>query len=157
MIVAVVGSRDWPDLERVKCYVTKLAAKYPDTVLVSGGARGVNQMAEKVALWSGLELISYRPYEFETINGARRETEFSVETVTQGARAQEIVVAMNRRINPPTFKSYGQCAYFRNTWIAQDCEILVAFSYRNSRGTQRSIRLAREFGRQVFVYEDFGL
>lgn len=154
MIVAVVGSRDWPDLERVKCYVTRIAAKHPTAVLVSGGARGVDQMAEKVALWSGLELISYRPYEFENMEG---EQEFSVETVTQGARAQEIVVERLRRISPPTFKSYGQCAYFRNTWIAQDCEVLVAFCYRNSRGTQRSIRLAREFGRQVFVYENFGL
>ena len=154
MIVAVVGSRDWPDLERVKCYVTKLAAKHPDTVLVSGGAPGVDQMAEKVALWSGLELISYRPYGFEAMEGGE---EFSVETVTQGERAQALVIEKSRRISPPTFKSYGQCAYFRNTWIAQDSEILVAFSYRNSRGTQRSIRLAREFGRQVFVYEDFGL
>jgi hypothetical protein len=42
--VAVVGSRDWPDLERVqllvRAFVRAFAAKYPDGALVSGGARG---------------------------------------------------------------------------------------------------------------------
>lgn len=119
-------------------------------MIVSGGAKGVDQMAEKVARWSGADLISYRPYEFDSIDG---DKEYSVETFTWGERAQALVIEKSRRINPPTFKSYGQCAYFRNTWIAQDCETLVAFQYRGSPGTARSIRLAREFGRQVFVYE----
>lgn len=151
LIVAVVGSRDYPNLERVKQYVTKLAVKYPDAVLISGGARGVDQMAEKVALWSGLDLISYRPYGFESMEGGEV---FSIEAVTQGKLAQTIVVEKNRRINPPTFSTYGACAMFRNSWIVQDAEVVVAFHHNNSAGTARSIRVGIEFGRQVFVYQE---
>lgn len=136
----------------MKRYVTKLAAKYPEAVIVSGGARGVDQMAEKVARWSGLDWISYRPYEYETMDGARRTTEFSIETVTAGEWAEEFVVEKARRINPPTFSTYGSAAMFRNTWIVQDAEVVVAFHDGRSPGTARSIRVGREFGRQVFVY-----
>ena len=149
MIVAVIGSRDWPDLPRVNRYVTKLAAKHPEAIIVSGGAHGVDQEAEKVALWSGLDIISYRPYEFDSIDGGK---EWSVETVTRGERAQALVVEKSRRINPPTFKSFGQAAMFRNGWIVQDSEITVAFHCNGSPGTTGALRRAREFGRQVFVY-----
>ena len=79
--------------------------------------------------------------------------EFSIETITQGERAQQIVVEKSRRINPPTFTTFGSCAMFRNSWIVQDSEITVAFQHNGSRGTARAIRVAREFGRQVFVYD----
>lgn len=129
--------------------MTKLAAKYPEAVIVSGGARGVDQMAEKVARWSGLDWISYRPYEFENMEG---KPEFSITTFTNGERAQAIVVEKKRRISPPTFSTYGSAAMFRNTWIVQDAEVVVAFHHGRSPGTARSIRVGREFGRQVFVY-----
>lgn len=48
MKIAVVGSRDYVDLERVTAYVNSLP---DDTELVSGGARGVDRTAEQAA-WS---------------------------------------------------------------------------------------------------------
>src|SRR5262245_11253362 len=46
MRVAVVGSRDYPDLEAVRAYVR---AQPADTVIISGGARGVDQVAVDTA------------------------------------------------------------------------------------------------------------
>ena len=151
-VVAAVGSRDWPQrqLLRVHGYVASIAAKYPGAVIVSGGARGVDQAAEATAHACGLGLISYRPYEYENME---HKPEFSIETFTEGERAQSIVIEMRRRISPPFFPSYGQAAFFRNGWIAQDCQILVAFHHEGSPGTARTIKIAREFGRKVFVYE----
>ncbi len=46
MKLAVVGSRDYPKPELVK----RVLSKYPsDTVLISGGARGVDSLAEEAA------------------------------------------------------------------------------------------------------------
>lgn len=54
--VAIVGSRDYPDLDAVRRFVASL----PDgTVVVSGGARGVDRTAENAALARGLSVESY--------------------------------------------------------------------------------------------------
>src|SRR4051812_10396313 len=114
MIVAVVGSRKWTMLIDVQRYVERIAQKHPRAIIVSGGAEGVDRTAEEAAAALGLDVISYRPYEYENMEYKR---EFSIETVTKGERAQAIVVAKSRRINTPYFRTYGQAAIFRNGWI----------------------------------------
>jgi hypothetical protein len=56
--VAIIGSRDYPDLEAVRAYVRSLPA---DAVIVSGGARGVDSVAEDEARKRGLQTIIYPP------------------------------------------------------------------------------------------------
>ena len=56
MNVAVVGSRDFPDLERVRNTVMRFV---PGTVVVSGGARGVDSEAESAARKRGLRVLSF--------------------------------------------------------------------------------------------------
>ena len=55
MKVAIVGSRDYPDLNKVQYYVESLPW---DTTVISGGARGVDTTAENaaVALRLGVEV-----------------------------------------------------------------------------------------------------
>lgn len=55
--VAIVGSRDFPDLAVVRRYVSRLPI---GTTVVSGGARGVDSMAETTARECGLKVISYK-------------------------------------------------------------------------------------------------
>lgn len=58
MKVAIVGSRNYSTLERVYEYVNGL----PDgTIVISGGARGVDRAAEDAARSRGLKVISFRP------------------------------------------------------------------------------------------------
>lgn len=54
MKIAIVGSRDYPDLDRVRRFVTELP---PGTVVVTGGARGVDRTAEETAEACGLEVL----------------------------------------------------------------------------------------------------
>jgi hypothetical protein len=54
--VAVVGSRDYPDMEAVRSFVRRLALTTPDAVVVSGGARGVDAVAVASARRHGLEV-----------------------------------------------------------------------------------------------------
>ena len=56
MKVAVVGSREYPNLSKVGAYIQSLPI---DTVIVSGGARGVDKCAEKVAESIGLQTEIY--------------------------------------------------------------------------------------------------
>ena len=56
--IAIVGSRDYPNLEQVYAYVRALP---PGTTIVSGGARGVDRTAERAALDAGLKTIILYP------------------------------------------------------------------------------------------------
>jgi hypothetical protein len=56
--VAIIGSRNYPNLDAVSRYVAGL----PDgTIVVSGGALGVDHRAECEARYRGLETIIHRP------------------------------------------------------------------------------------------------
>lgn len=59
--VAIVGSRKYPNLDAVRAYVRALP---PGTVVVSGGARGVDEAAEEEARLCGLPVpeIHYPDY-----------------------------------------------------------------------------------------------
>lgn len=62
MHVAIVGSREWPEPERVKAYVDSLPE---GTVVVSGGAKGVDTWAEEAAKARGLEVMIF-PADWKT-------------------------------------------------------------------------------------------
>ena len=58
MKVAIVGTRTYPDLEQVREYVRQLS---PDDIVISGGAKGVDETAEDEARKLGMEVISLSP------------------------------------------------------------------------------------------------
>lgn len=58
MIVAIVGSRDYENLAAVQTYVRGLP---PDTVVISGGAIGVDSDAIATAVACGLRTRVYLP------------------------------------------------------------------------------------------------
>lgn len=58
LYVAIVGSRDFPDLQIVKDYVLTLPKH---AIVVSGGARGVDKAAERAAIMRGLETRIFLP------------------------------------------------------------------------------------------------
>ncbi len=61
MRVAIVGSRDYPDLQAVWKFVERLAARRPDAIIISGGARGVDTTAATAGRMCGLEVIEHEP------------------------------------------------------------------------------------------------
>lgn len=56
--VAIVGSRKYPDLDEVKAYVNRLP---DDSVIVSGGAEGVDTAAVEAAEARGLVSLVFLP------------------------------------------------------------------------------------------------
>jgi hypothetical protein len=62
--VVIAGSRTWTHEAQVMGVVRRLALNHPTATVVTGGARGVDQLAERVALGSGL-LVSTHPAKWE--------------------------------------------------------------------------------------------
>ena len=55
--VAVVGSRNYPNLDKVRAFVALTLT--PDTIVISGGARGVDSVAAEAARARGLVVEEY--------------------------------------------------------------------------------------------------
>jgi hypothetical protein len=64
MRVGVVGSRRRTDREAIEACIAEPA---PETVVITGGARGPDEWAEQAARARGLEVIVYQP----DLNGVR--------------------------------------------------------------------------------------
>lgn len=61
MRIAIVGSRDFSNLDLVYAYVEKIAAKYPQAIIISGGAKGVDRAAAEGAHSQNLKVIEHLP------------------------------------------------------------------------------------------------
>ena len=59
--LAIVGSREFQNEELVRETVRRLAARDPDLIIVSGGARGVDRWAADEARKCGLKVEEYLP------------------------------------------------------------------------------------------------
>ena len=134
--LAIVGSRNFSNLALVKRIVKALK---PETVVVSGGARGVDATAESEAQ----RFISFRPYEMDSIYGYKL---YSIETHS------DFDIELTQRINPPCFKTWAQAAFARNRWIIDISQGCIAFWDGHSKGTAHSIAIAQSKGIWLRVY-----
>lgn len=74
MRIAIVGSRKYPDLSVVRDFVNTLPE---DTVVISGGAKGVDTVAERAALKRGLETRVHTPLVSDTLRYGFRTSAFN--------------------------------------------------------------------------------
>lgn len=130
MKIAIIGSRDYKNLDIVKYHVLRLWAEFHDElVIISGGAKGVDTAAAEEAHKLGVKTIIYPvdmndcPYGYDDFELRR--------------------------------KWYGRKAYERNQKIVDEAEIIYAFWNRTSKGTLNTIKRAHKAKKQVEIfYED---
>lgn len=65
MKIAIVGSRNFGNLNLVKNIVKQIKEKYPDAIIISGGCRGVDKTAEIAAIRCGLKTLIF-PADWDT-------------------------------------------------------------------------------------------
>lgn len=128
--VAIVGARNHPHPSMVREYVRSLPK---GTVVVSGGARGVDDAAESTASAIGLTVHVYRSGEPAVV---RREIH---------ACAQREVVELSVML------PFREAALYRNTLIAIDCDRMVVFPDGSEGGCWDAARDAVRFKRPVEV------
>jgi hypothetical protein len=59
--IAIIGSRDYPNLKQVEDYLNELRKLLPCMRIITGGAKGVDQKAESWALGWGVECEVIKP------------------------------------------------------------------------------------------------
>lgn len=138
--IAVVGARAHPDLEEVRAFVLEEVA--PGDTIVSGGATGVDRMAEETAVLERLTVVSYR---VEGLDGDDRLT--ITEWVWTPGRGKWRIA---RTWQLPKGTSMRDALIFRNTFIAIACTSMQAFTRGTKGGTADAMRQAKRFHRPVF-------
>jgi len=132
--VAVVGSRWGGDEEQCRHFLDSLYAKYPDTIIVSGGADGIDKIAESHWLGLGGRVISFRPVarQFERMpDGKAHVTVWGIERWQLGGKEPRV----RQLSDHPTFENYKSACLYRDTLINEESDRLVSFQRRGgSRG-----------------------
>lgn len=131
MRLAIVGSRDFPNLHLVTDYLD--GQRGDIECIVSGGARGVDLHAEVWARGVGLPVVSFRPVKMGQVWKVDR-----VELHGEGF--------VDHHILQLTYRSFPAAAFVRNGFIIEFADAVTAFLHNSSKGTSDSIRKAREMG-----------
>lgn len=141
--VAIVGARDCsPETEaKVREYVRGLPTK---TIVVSGGARGVDSVAEDEASKCGLGVESFCPSD-ENPGGYMH----IVRRTPDGGSARYTLNVRGFKVSGA--KSNRDMLIFRNTWIALSCDRMVAFVEGSKGGTWDAVKQAERFRRPCEV------
>lgn len=141
--IAVVGSRRGADTSAVVQFVRALHAKQPDSILISGGADGVDKLAEQTWLELGGKVKSFRTRELAP-------TKHAVEVWNLGGDEPNCFVMAAE----PTWYDREGALFYRNSLIAEHADRVVAFFRRGrSVGTQSTVDFAIGAGRPVYEYE----
>lgn len=148
MKIAVIGSRVYPDAK--KSDIARFISGLPDgTVLVSGGARGVDQIAE--ACHKG------RVFSFRIYKDADPELPICLGDGTTGPVDDHYGVEFwdyggpnPRTIRFDCFFADARSALVYRDWlIAHECDELYAFWNGYSKGTETTMSFAQALGKKV--------
>lgn len=125
MKVAVIGSRDFDDYDRVK----RILDLYPISAIVSGGARGADSLGKRYS-----EEVLGKDAEIYNAEWSDLTKEpCKIKTRSDGSK-------------------YNALAGFnRNTTIIQNCDMVVAFWDAKSPGTKDSIDKAQELRKTTLI------
>lgn len=136
MKLAVVGSRVGADLDHVSDFLHQLWLDAGDTVIVSGGADGVDSRAEQDWRGYGGSVISFRVKRFADIGHDESYGIERLELNDEAPRAFDL-------IHEPTFADYVSGLKYRDMLIAQECDRLVSFQKKGgSRGSAFTCEVA---------------
>lgn len=135
--IAIVGSRAHPNLELVRAYVRSLPA---ETVVISGGAKGVDTAARKAAAEVRLRVDEWLPHGGEHV-AVRMWNE-------DGECGREYFEHVR---GGTAYYSRRDMLLYRNTRIAVLCDRMVVFPDGSKGGCWDAAREARRFRRPVEV------
>lgn len=136
-VIAIIGSRDFPDPEYfIDLTIADLGK---GDGLVTGGARGVDLLAEAKAAERGMTVVSLRP---QKVSGA-----FYVEQLIDGKSIGLMGDPAER------FPTFAQAAFWRNWLIAREAvDGVTAIWTGDSTGTAHGIACAARYRRTVKIW-----
>lgn len=140
--VAIVGSRFGVDQTKVEAFCASLFEKYPQTVVISGGAKGTDTFAEQAWRKLGGEVVSLRVKEhphggFGVMRYELRDHPLSTvyDLTLQGH---------------PTWEEAEGALFYRSMLVADEAEVAAVFWNGKSAGTRWTMDFFK--GRKKPVY-----
>ena len=131
MKVALIGSRDYANIRRIKDTLFQLKQKFKtDLIVISGGAKyGADKFARKYALEFGIRYKEFNPaHTTKNLYSAMSEDYYS--------------------------KPYHVSQFHhRNMLIARDCDVMIAFisEQESSNGSMSAIKKAKKLNKPVTI------
>ena len=131
MKVAIIGSRDYANIRRIKDTLFQLKQKFQtNLIIVSGGAKyGADKYARKYALEFGIQYKEFNPaHTTKNLYSAMSDDYYS--------------------------KPYHVSQFHhRNMLIARDCDVMIAFIGHNdtSNGSMSAIKKAKKLNKPVTI------
>jgi len=125
MKIAIVGSREFTPSILIEETMNRIFSKHHNDILISGGAKGVDSIAEQIVdKWNKMGYYySKTPYQFQKI------------------------------IFKPDWDKYGKSAGFiRNKLIINEADRVIAFWDGKSKGTKHSIDLSIAQNKPIDIY-----
>ena len=131
MKVAVIGSREYENIRKIKDTLYQLKQKFGDKlIIISGGAKdGADKFARKYALEFGIRYREFNPaHTIKNLYSAMSETYYE------------------RPYHVSQF-------HHRNMLIARDCDVMMAFIHpgTTSSGTMSAIKQAKKLNKPVTI------
>lgn len=150
--VAVLGSRNWPDMERVGAWVWRLADKYPRAIVFSGGIGNVHRAAAATALRRGLRLGILVPERRPSAVWDVRAKE--IEPDRDYAESADEPFATERTwLLGAAFATFAEAAHVRSAALVAQVAQVQCFHYERSPGTAGERAEAERIGRALHVIE----
>ena len=131
MKVAIIGSRDYQNVRKIKDTLFQLKQKFDNKLIViSGGAKfGTDKFARKYALEFGIKYKEFNPaHTTKNLYSAMSETYYE--------------------------KPYHVSQFHhRNMLIARDCDVMMAFiaNGTNSGGSMSAVKRAKKLNKKVTI------
>ena len=131
MKVALIGSRDYANIRRIKDTLFQLKQRFgQDLIIISGGAKyGADKYARKYALEFGIQYKEFNPaHTTKNLYSAMSDDYY----------------------NKPYHVSQF---HHRNMLIARDCDVMMAFIGNNdvSNGSMSAIKKAKKLNKPVTI------
>lgn len=145
--IAIVGSRSHPnpkkavyELMEERVLSTPTEQLVAPTVIISGGARGVDYEAEMYGMEHGLQVISFRPW--------GKTAPFTIAKFTfEGQTYKGAIKDLDQR----SFGSFRDAAMARNELIVEEAEEIYALWDGKSPGTRNTIMTAMRAKKPIWI------
>ncbi len=131
MKVALIGSREYENIRKIKNTLFQLKQKFKDSlIIISGGAtNGADKYARKYALEFGIKYKEFNPaHTTKNLYSAMSDTYYE--------------------------KPYHVSQFHhRNMLIARDCDVMIAFipAHGNSNGSMSAVKQAKKLNKPVTI------
>jgi len=154
--IGIIGTREttgFTDYHEIRDLVARLHAKYPNMTLISGGARGVDSLAENAAMGEKIRHVKiYRPVHSQNHDSYFVSLKQEFHTPDGKYYGGTVSPLCDNITGEGHYKTRIAAIWARNKMICEDADILVGVWNGISRGTRGTLRMMMQMDKFAVIY-----